>query len=278
MSGDRVLVAWIPNATDLRYFEEEHWYRIPLDVKLTQLGEWRRPGWVAAFEGARASGSRQQVARYARVLDIVERTRAELLGGEAAGPKQGRRYYQLKLGPVQYREPLVPSRNRRRTTFVWTKLRKLLDAQEFNDIFDDSPFENQLWDRFKEEGIAAERQWPESVDGRNYVLDFALFCRKRNLDLEVDGVQHHSVQANSEHDSDRDSDLGRKGWAVHRIRVASYRRDPNGQFRQLCESIEQYGGVESSGGQFIPTRSGVVKQLRLLEQPGAYDTGGGDTR
>lgn len=266
-----MLVSWIPTAEDLRLFHEEHWYRIPLDVRITSSKEWRSPGWVAAFESTRASGHHQQVLRYARVLGIEEKSRSELFSSSAPGPKQSRRYLKLSLGEtLELPKPLIPPRSRQRTPFIWTTIQKLLEAVDFNDLFNDSPVENSLWKDMKAEGIDAERQWPAHADGKNYILDFAVFCRKRNIDVEMDGDQHHSIPANSEYDSERDSALGRKGWAVQRILAYKYRKEPGGQIRRLCEAIEQYGGIEGSP-RFIPTQSGVVKQLRLLEQRLPYD-------
>jgi very-short-patch-repair endonuclease len=275
LSADRVLVGWIPTAEDLRLFEEARWYRIPLDVAITRPETWRPPAWVAAFESKRASGSEQRVARYAKVLAIQVKTREELLGAVAPGPKRDRKYYQLLLGaPRLLPSPLVPPRSRQRTTFIWTTLPKLLAADGFNDLFDESPPENDLWNRLKSEDIAAERQWPESANSLRYILDFAIFCRNRNIDVEMDGLQHHTVQVNSENDADRDRNLTSKGWAIHRIRASEYRQAPVRAVRQLCETIEEYGGVESSFARFVPTTTGVVKQLRLLEERAPYQPEG----
>ncbi len=207
------------------------------------------------------------------MLECRVRSRLELLGSDPPGPKQGREYCQMILGPIQKLErPLVP-RKARRNVFIHSTLTKLLAADEFNDVFNDSPHENRLWERLKALGANAERQWPVEVGAvAKYWLDFALFCRKRNVAVEVDGLQHHTVQRNSESDSDRDAKLASLGWAVHRIRVTSLRENPDRCMNQLGETIERYGGIDEGVARYIPTPRGPVRQLQLLEERSPYTT------
>jgi len=266
MAEESLLIGWIRNATDLRFFEEERWYRIPKDVEIAAPGRWRVPHWVAVLESVGASGRGQQIARYGHVIAVRERTRTELLGSVAPGSKRGRVYYQLLIERViQLPVPLVPPRRRRGPPFIWTTLERFLSARQFNDLFDDSPVENTLWKQMKDVGIAAERQWPETVDGRRYFLDFAVFCRKRNIDVEVDGRHHHLVPSNSIYDADRDRDLTRKGWAVHRILASDLSHEPRKATLELCETIEQYGGLADSDVKFVRSAGGLATQLRLLQ-------------
>lgn len=167
-------------------------------------------GWLAAFEGVQASRSKQQVIRYAEVTEIRRRTREELFPGLPAGSRAGRKYYQLMLGPIQkLPAALIPPRHRR-TTFIETSIAKLHDAKSFNDLFGGGQFEDELWKAFELNFIDAERQWNVLVDRKHYILDFAVFCKLRNIDVEVDGRQHHAMESRSEYDADRDNDLARK--------------------------------------------------------------------
>lgn len=268
---DTLLVGWLPNRDDLTYLERDHWYRIRRTAAIADEVLAAPPRWFAAFESTAVSGSHQQIARYAAVLGCQVRTRLELLGSDAPGPKQGGLYCQLLLGPIQSLEsPLIPHKSRR-NVFIRTTLTKLLAAEEFNDVFNDSPYENDLWSRLKALGAHAERQWPVAIGATTrYVLDFALFCRKRDVDVEVDGIQHHSVQRNSESDSDRDANLVSRGWAVHRVRVASLREDPGRCMNKLSETIERYGGVEAAAARYVAGPRGPVRQLQLLEERASY--------
>ncbi len=269
--SDRLLIGIVASKRDLRIFEDERWYRIPVDAFVTKDQETWPPGWVAAFEGVNASGADQQVLRYAEVVDIRRRTRDELFPGLPAGDRQGRQYYQLMLGPVQHLPAaLIPPR-RRRTTFIETSIAKLHSAKTFNDLFSGGRFEDDLWSAFQENLIDAERQWHVPVDQRLYVLDFALFCRDRNIDVEIDGRQHHAMESRSEYDADRDKDLARKGWAVQRFRAAALQNGLSGCLAEVSEAIERYGGLPSGDFRLVPRPEGVTKQMRLLEQSQPYD-------
>lgn len=265
MSEETLLIGWMKNRTDLRYFEEAQWYRIPTDVAVAAPERWRVPNWIALMESTSISRRGQQIVRFARVIDVRVRSRQELLGSVAPGPKQERTYYQLLLEPARrLPAPLMPMRRRRGPSFIWTTLDRFIAASEFNDLFDDSPAENDLWARMKQTGISAERQWPEFVDHHSYYLDFAVFCRDRNIDVEVDGLQHHLISSNSIYDAERDRSLTRKGWAVHRILAKDLMDEPQKVVLELCETIETYGGLTESRMNFITSGAEMVSQLRLM--------------
>ena len=272
--SDRLLIGIVLSKRDLSIFEEKRWYRIPVDAFVTKDEETWPPGWVAAFEGVRASGAAQQVLRYAEVVGIRTRTREELFSGLPSGDRAGRQYYQVLLGPVQYLpKALIPPR-RRRTTFIETSIDKLRGARTFNDLFSGGRFEDDLWNAFQAHSIDAERQWHVSVDRKRYVLDFALFCRERNIDVEIDGRQHHAIESRSEYDADRDKDLTRKGWAVQRFRAEALQNGLSSCLAEVSEAIEKYGGLPTAEFRLIPRSEGVTKQLVLLEQRQIYDANG----
>jgi very-short-patch-repair endonuclease len=270
--SDRLLIAIVKTPGDLRIFEEEGWYRIPVGVGVTKDEDNWPPGWVAAFEGVQASGGTQQVLRYAEVRDIEIRSREELMPELPSGSKRGRMYYRLALGPIQRLPiPLIPQRARR-APFIQTSIAKLVTAASFNDVFTGGRFEDELWQAFQGSLIDAERQWNVSVDRREYVLDFAVFCKERTIDVEIDGRQHHSVEARSEYDADRDKDLTRKGWAVQRFLAARVGKSINGCLAEVSEAIERYGGLKTARFRLIPRPEGAARQMALLEERAAYGT------
>ena len=57
----------------------------------------------------------------------------------------------------------------------------------------------------KQEQIEAERQWWEGTQRKWYCLDFALFCPRRNIDLECDGDTCHSSPDAAVYDIARDN-------------------------------------------------------------------------
>jgi len=256
---------------DLQILEQERWYRVPDDVKLVRKELWP-PQWFAAFETVTTSASSQQVARYARVEGIELKSREELFPGEPAGMRSGRLYQQLRLGPIQaLPEPLRPQRPRR-TPFIQTTFEKLVTAEQFNDLFDDSPFEDRLWEALKKNNMEAERQWSVASDDGNFLLDFALFCRNRPIDVEVDGRPHHAVEKRSISDAARDRALAGKGWSVVRFRTTEIAQRLNYCMSRLSSTIVKCGGLDRATV-VLQTKSEPASQLALLESRFTYDEG-----
>lgn len=269
VTNERVLVAIVKTRADLQYFTEQQWYRVPVEAGITRNESWP-PHWVAAFETVRAGGDAQQVLRYARVVGHEIKSREELFPEVNAGIRAGKMYYQLRLGNLEtLRTPLVPRRPRR-TAFIQTTMTKLLAAQEFNDLFNDSPYEDQLWQAFKSQRIDAERQWPFPTRERKYVLDFALFCRTRAIDVEVDGRPHHSVEVRSVSDAERDRQLAMSGWAVVRFRTAEVAKRLSYCLERVSQAIRVNGGLDGAN---LTVRDGqrTAVQMSLMEQRFTYD-------
>jgi very-short-patch-repair endonuclease len=204
------------------------------------------------------------------VTSIEKRTREELFPGEPAGSRSGKLYFKLNLGEAMHLgNPLLP-RRARRTPFIETTLNKLEACTEFNDLFDDTPEENALWETLKAYRIEAERQWRLPAEQGEYVLDFALFCRDRNLDVEVDGPAHHRVEMRSINDAARDRHLAAKGWGVVRLTNAEVRRRVTYCIERISEAIQRSGGMD--GATVVRrVRSEFVTQPALFEERFEYD-------
>lgn len=264
--AERVLAGLVPTQRDLEFFVKDRWYRIPDDSKITLARRWP-PTWVAAFESTRIDGV-QQIRYYGRVGSRAKKHRSELFHGERPGPKQGRTYQVFEFDEViELPRPILVQKNRR-NPFIETTLSKLLTATTINDLFDDSPSEDTLWERLRSVGPWTERQWPVTVGERRMVLDFAIFCRERNIDVEVDGRQHHLYEGNSVYDADRDRDLNKTGWSVNRFTAAAVRNDPERCLEDIMETIERCGGLEGSVPTLAPTRQRKRKAKDQMAFPG----------
>ena len=132
-------------------------------------------------------------------------------------------------------------------------------AEELNDLFDDSPLEDKLWRALIRLRIKAERQWGLQVHERYYVLDFALFCNKGNVDVETDGDTWHANKERSPLDNQRNNDLEVVSWSVLRFNT----RHINEQLEDYClptiqDKINHAGGLSDEGrcrGNFSHTRA-----------------------
>ncbi len=241
----RVLVAIAKSPLDLAIAREQHWYRIPVgSAKKWARGSWP-PQWLAFYQ-PKIFGSEAFAVRYfARVLEIREVFRWELFPDEPRDSKSLGRYYQLFLGPLERREPPIPSRRWRRITFIPTDWQRFSSAIEINDLFAESPLEELLWQELKRLQIPAERQEFVTAKGHNYALDFAVYCAQGNIDIETDGDRWHSDPRRIPLDNLRDNDLKTVGWRPLRFNTAQIRE----QLGDYClptivKNINRLGGLD----------------------------------
>ena len=104
-----------------------------------------------------------------------------------------------------------------------------------------------------------------------FVLDFALFCRERAIDVEVDGRSHHSVEQNSISDAERDRLVAMKGWAVIRFRTTEIANHMGRCLVDISNAISTYGGMKGASVARMDGRAGIASQLSLLEERFTYD-------
>jgi len=243
-----VLVAILNNQLDFNLAYEQHWYRIPINnVKKLLKNRWP-PQWLAFYQTKAFGQEKHAVNYYAQVLHIREAYRQQLFPGEPYNPKSNRRYYQLYLTPLQRLPKPIFSRRFRRIVFIPTTTEKFFNAAEINDLYDESPLEDKLWAEFKRLQIQAERQELVKTNNRNYMLDFAIYCAKGNIDVETDGDMYHANPEKSAEDNVRNNDLEAAGWKVLRFatsqiqeRMAEY-CVPN-----IVDTITRLGGLEEGG-------------------------------
>jgi hypothetical protein len=84
----------------------------------------------------------------------------------ASADKWNRRHYQPILGPLRRLPRPILSRRWRRIVFISTTRNKFMNAVEINDLYDESPLEDQLWAALKRLEIRAERQLFVEAVGR----------------------------------------------------------------------------------------------------------------
>ncbi len=253
MRGE-VLVAIINNRLDLTTAREEHWYRIPVDSKQKWLrGRWP-PKWLAFYQTKVFDEEAYAINYYAKVTDIAEAYRWQLFEHEPHGEGRNRRYYRLSLDRLQRLPKPIISRRHRRIVFIPTTWKKLINAAEINELFDESSLEDRLWAAFKRLEIHAERQELVSVKGRNYFLDFAIYCASGKIDVETDGDQWHANPERAALDNLRDNDLESVGWQQLRFTPHQLKE----QMAEYCipkvvETINNLHGLEEEGD-FMPRK------------------------
>jgi very-short-patch-repair endonuclease len=239
-----VLVAILNNRADMAIAQEQHWYRIPVSSVEKFLKRRWPPEWLAFYQTSVFGNEKYTVNFCAKVLDITICDRCQLFPLEPPNAKSHKRYCKLILSPLQKLPQPIVSHRQRRITFIPTTLHKLTTAAEINDLYDDSPLEDQLWQACKSLQINAERQERIKIKHNIYFLDFAIYCVRGNINVEADGDRWHSDRQRIPLDNLRDNDLGTLGWRTLRFNTTQVQE----QMGHYCiptvvENIDRLGGL-----------------------------------
>jgi very-short-patch-repair endonuclease len=271
LNRGELLVAIMNTPSDFEILKTQGWYRIPVD---TAPKRWP-PQWIAFYQTKVFGDEAHAVRYYGRVARINRAPRHVLFPEEPENPKSGRLYYQVHISSLEERYHPIISRRWRRIVFIPTTWSKFTEAEEINDLFDDSPLEDTLWRHLRRERISAERQWEWQHRQSRYVLDFAVFCHEGSLDIETDGDSYHANPDASVSDNERNNALAAAGWHVLRFnslqineRAADYCL-PN-----VLETINKLGGPKEdtiAARKFYSLPEGTAQQLALLESTSDYD-------
>ena len=239
------LVAIIKEKSDLRIALEQNWYRIPVLTKRTPRSvKENYLKYIAFYQTSIFKERAFRIEWFGKVSRISVVKRKELFPELTFDPKVEEEYYKIEFEkPEKLSNPIISARHRR-MLFVNTTYERLISSKEFNDLFIESPIEEKLWSKLIENDMAAERQYMYQIAKRIYYLDFALFCRERNLDVECDGDSyHHSVDAVN-YDKNRNNILEEYGWAVLRYPTNDITNNLNSVISQIKKTINRNGGLK----------------------------------
>lgn len=264
--GD-VLVAIMNEKADFALLRDQGWYRIPV---ASAPKPWP-PKWLAFYQTKVFGDEAYSVRYYGEVAEASKVRRRELFPNEPTNPKSEREYYKVSLRQLEVLDRPILSRRLRRVVFIPTTWEKFRRAGEINDLFNASPLEDQLWVQLHGMNIGAERQWLVTAGASDYVLDFAIFCRKGNIDIEADGDTYHITREQAPKDNQRNNDLTSANWRVLRFTGPQIRE----QLATYCVpkvtyNIRRLGGLSEDGPVprvFHSLPEGEVQQLSLLDSP-----------
>lgn len=247
------LVAIINNRRDFNLAYERHWYRIPVDSVEKLLKKHWPPQWLAFYQTKIFGRDAHAINYFSRVIDIQRAHRRQLFPNESQDAKSDKQYYKLLLQPLQRLPEPIFSRRFRRIVFIATTTEKFFKAVEINDLYDESPLEDKLWAQLKQLEVQAERQELIEINGRNYMLDFNIYCTKGKIDVETDGDSYHANRKKSAKDNIRNNDLTAAGWQVLRFTTAQIEQQMMSYcLPKIVETIEHLGGLDEGG--LVPRR------------------------
>jgi len=226
---EELLVGIVNRISDYDIIKNRFWYRIPVDKADKMLKKRWPPDWIAFYYTAAIKKYPQMIIHYGKVSNITIDTRKELFPSEKKNYKTNKKYYKISFYEIRILPKPILSRRWRRIVFIQTTFKKFIKAREVNDLFDGSSLEDKLWAEFKRNRISADRQEVVKIDDNFYFLDFAIHCKKGNIDIETDGDRwHHNIKGAGK-DNVRSNSLTSNGWSVIRF---------NSQ--QIHEKMETY--------------------------------------
>ena len=238
-SPSNTIVCWLKQKRDLSLLLLEGWYRIPVSTRLDNLFKVKYIGFYQPHIFGKYGGT---ISHYAKIDRIEVKKRVVLFPKENKHTKANDDYYKIYVKDINVLKNPVKCKRSRRNYFINTTLEKLLNAEEFNDIFNESPLEDILWEGMKEKSIAAERQFFIRGNNKYYCLDFAAFCRKGNLNIECDGDAYHIDKEKAVKDNKRDNYLTKKGWSILRYSTTQL-QDTDECVAEISEAISKKGGM-----------------------------------
>ena len=77
-------------------------------------------------------------------------------------------------------------------------------------------------------------------------MDFALFCKARNINIEVDGDKFHNKPEAVQKDKKRNNLLESEGWSVLRFTSKDVYYDLNNSIKLVMETVNKYGGIQDA--------------------------------
>ena len=254
MSNHPALVGIVPRKNLWPKIQKERWYHIPVESapKNAPLVEY------LAFYFPKVFGKEYQykVSYYAEVSKVGVVKRIELFPEEPEHKKAGEEYFQFHLGSIEELPKPIPSKRWRRIVHIPTSREKLFNAEEINDLYDTSPLEEKMHEEMKRRKIEAERQVYIKVGRKFFCLDFGIFCRKGNIDLECDGEKYHILPEALTSDRQRNNQLTSCGWSVLRFSGKEIFHSIGDCFKVIEKKIDNLGGFTQAIQ--LPVKAGIL--------------------
>lgn len=245
ISENSCLVALIPTINDWEIAKQFGWYRIPVKPapNIVKQGTIK---YIAFYFPKAFKENAYQVCYSAKVTSISIKHRTEIFPDEPINSKSSKEYYLLHFDKLEQLKRTIKSSIPRRLLFVPTTEFKLFNAEEVNDLFNDSPLEEIVWKSFKQRNIVAQRQYSVHKQYQSFILDFAIFCHERNIAVECDGDTFHTKPKHVKQEKARNNILSSMGWSILRFTTQDIQNDLDSSMQLVHETIRSYGGLKES--------------------------------
>lgn len=255
-SSNNTLIALMNNKKDFLIAQNQHWYRIP-EHNAPSIIKNQTAQYISFFHTKAFKQWKYSVVFYAKIKQIRKVPRSLLFPNERKNPKSGRWYYKVEFdGLLQLKKSII-SPISRRWLFVPTTFFKLQNAKTINDVFNGSHLEERMWTAFLKNQIKAEREYAVTANRHDltyFNLDFAIFCKDRNIDVECNGFQYHGSKKAVHKDKNRNNVLESMGWSVLRFTTEEINDHLDKTISIVKETINRYGGIKLQDGSTKPMK------------------------
>jgi very-short-patch-repair endonuclease len=231
------------NPNDFGIAQDNCWYRIPLKNAPAIIKE-STARLIAFYHTKEFLKDKFTIQWFAEIKKISIVKREKLFPRELINSKTGQEYYKVEFHPL--RKLIIPivSLRPRRILFIPTTEEKFFGSKEINFLFNGSTLENKFWNAMMLKNIYPERQYFVTVSDKNFFLDFALFCKSRNIDIEIDGDHYHMNENSVRNDKQRNNLLESKGWSVLRFTNKDLDESLDSSINIVLETANRYGGIQ----------------------------------
>lgn len=242
-SKNNVLVAIMNNKKDFLIAQEKGWYRIPVKSAPKNMRDETKVKYLAFYQTKIFGEEKYTIKWYAEIKNINKVLRKDLFEDEPQNSKSNKEYYKIEFNELrQLKQPII-SKKGRRIVFIPTTEQKFFSATEINYLFNESPIEDKFWKALVDHDIEAERQYFITAQGKNRFLDFAIFCKDRNINVECDGDQHHTKIKDVKYDKIRNNEISSLGWNILRFTTHQIESELEKSISLVKDTINKLGGV-----------------------------------
>jgi Protein of unknown function (DUF559) len=263
---NNTLVALLKNPKDWQTVLNHGIYRIRGSLRYPPLMlTEKRVQYLGFYLPACFGKLKFSVRHYAKVKNISMAPRHECIPNEMFNAKSNDKYYKIDVAePSALAEPIVSFRGRSHMVLIQTDEQRLLNAIEFNFLYKGSHLEEPMFKALIEHNIFPEREYPvHNRDQTAALLDFAIFCKKGNFAIEMDGRQHQATREAVLSDHRRDNKLKVGKWDV--VRYVEEDIAPNAigkTMQQIGDIVNSLGGLDTEGG-LLPANPKMQTQAQL---------------
>lgn len=244
-SKNNVLVALMNSPADFRIAQEHLWYRIPVQYAPPIIREGNAK-LISFYHTSEFQKEKYTIQWFGEIKKISIAKRQELFPKETLNSKSNKEYYKVEFTKLkQLPIPIIGLRPRR-VLFIPTTEQKFFSAKEINFLFNSSSLEDKFWNELLTKNIYAEREYFISISNKNYFLDFAVFCKNKNIDVEVDGDFFHMNSDAVRNDKQRSNLLESKGWSVLRFTSKDIEDNLADSISIVKETVNKYGGIQDA--------------------------------